>query len=70
MPYRISFSAAELGFDPRADDKEVDYPESAGDGPVILVIDERSGWSQSLNCRDRADALNQLKRYGYRVRVR
>jgi hypothetical protein len=70
MRYRVSFAAADLGFDPRAIGQEVQYPAWAGDGPVTLIVDhESTGWSQTLFCQNRDEAVGFLKKFGYRVRL-
>jgi hypothetical protein len=69
MPRRISVSAADLGYDPRVAKIEVELPESVGDGPIDLIVDhERTGESKFLRCASRDEALQQLKKYGYRIR--
>ena len=68
IPCRVSVSAADLGFDPRKLQQVVCYPEAAGDGPVILVVDHnRSGWTKYLSCKSRNEAIRILKEYGYRL---
>jgi hypothetical protein len=70
MRRRVSFAAADLGFDPRVTDQAVTYPVWAGDAPVTLIVDhDKTGWSQTLYCANRAEALKFLKKFGYRVRV-
>jgi hypothetical protein len=70
MPKKsFTVSAADLGYDPRIANVEVELPESFGDGPVDLIVDhERTGASTFLRCENRAEALGTLKKYGYRVR--
>lgn len=67
---RLSVAAIDVGFDVRAHNMPVIYPEWAGDGPVVLEWTQaESGEKMTRLCDSRAQAVRILRRHGYRVRM-
>lgn len=70
---RLTFAPIDLGFDPRAHNMAVEYPMSAGSGPVVIEYSadpRRTGRAEekrSRLCDSRVEALRLLRRHGYRV---